>query len=76
MAMQDPNGTGQVYLQPLPTQLQVHNASGAMPLPHPGNNCGAEGVALQQNPNMFLRQRTNAVSIRARRCREQENRTR
>ena len=72
MAMPDPNGTGQLYLQPLPPQLQIHKASGAMPAHH---NVGSEGVALPTT-NMFLRQRSNAVSIRARRSREQENRSR
>ena len=74
--MPDPNGTGQVYLQPLPPQLQIHTTSGGMSLAHPvNNNCGTEGVTLS-NTNMFLRQRSNAVSIRARRNREQENRSR
>ena len=68
MAMPDPNGTGQVYLQPLPAQLQMHKASGGIS-GHPSNG-------LEANNNMFLRQRSNAVSIRARRTREQENRSR
>ena len=75
MAMPDHNGTGQVYLQPLPPQLQIHKASGGMPLVRPANNCGSDGVGLP-NTNMFLRQRSNAVSIRARRSRDQENRAR
>ena len=70
--MPDPNGTGQLYLQPLPPQLQIHKTSGGMPAHH---NCGSDGVAVP-NANMFLRQRANAVSIRARRNREQENRSR
>ena len=73
--MPDPNGTGHLYLQPLPPQLQIHTTSGGVSLAHPGNNCGSEGVPLS-NTNMFLRQRSNAVSIRARRNREQENRSR
>ena len=72
MAMPDCNGTGQVYLQPLPPPLQIHKGSGAMPAHH---NIGSDGVPLP-NANMFLRQRSNAVSIRARRSREQENRSR
>ena len=66
--MPDPNGTGQLYLQPLPAQLKIHKAPGGIS-GHPSNG-------LEVSNNMFLRQRSNAVSIRARRTREQDNRSR
>ena len=66
--MPDPNGTGQLYLQPLPAQLKIHKA--------PGGISGHPSIGLEVSNNMFLRQRSNAVSIRARRTREQENRSR
>ena len=73
MAMPDPNGSGQLYLQPLVHQLQLHPTTGGVPLSRPGNSAGPETAA---KPNMFMRQRSNAVSIRARRNKEQENRSR
>ena len=75
MATPDRNRTGQLYLQQLPPPLQMHTPSGGMSVVHAGNYCESEGVNMS-NTNMFLRQRTNAVSIRARRNREEENRTR
>ena len=75
MAMPDPNGSGQLYLQPLVHQLQLHPTTGAVPLSRPGNSGGPEGGPAAK-PNMFMRQRSNAVSIRARRNKEQENRSR
>ena len=76
MAMPDPNGTGQLYLQPLIHQLQLHpTTGGAKPLSRPGNTGVSEGGPAS-NTNMFMRQRSNAVSIRARRNKEQENRSR
>ena len=74
MALPDPNGTGQLYLQPLvPHHLQIHHTSGAGALNHSGNG---DGKSANGNQTMFLRQRANAVSIRARRNNEQENRSR